>query len=271
LNELLLSLGLGWLKGLLTLLLLPPVPLLLAVLAGALRLRRHPRSGWLLVGAGLAGLWLCSTTGFAQAAKERLLDPPAALTAAGREALAAAAPDGHTAIVVLGGGRRALAPEYGEGSLNALSLERLRYGLWLGARTGLPVAFSGGVAPRAPDGASEAELAATTAAQEFGRPLRWAEDRSRDTRENARLTLALLQPDGVRRIVVVTHDFHMRRALRNFERAAAARGQTVELVAAPVGLPQPGPFTPGDWTPSAAGLQASWLVLREWLGWLSGA
>jgi hypothetical protein len=49
------------------------------------------------------------------------------------------------AIVVLGGGMEALAPEYGVSSLRATSLERLRYGIWLGRETGLPVAFSGGV------------------------------------------------------------------------------------------------------------------------------
>ena len=267
-NELLLALDLGAVKALLTLLLLPPVPPLLLVLGGALLLRRRPRAGWPLLLAGVALLWLLACTGTAQALKQRLLQPPPALAAADLQALRGAE---ATAVVVLGAGRRALAPEYGGGSLSGLSVERLRYGLWLGARTGLPVAFSGGVGPGQPDGPTEAALAAQTAAQEFGQPLRWVEDRSRDTRQNAQLTLALLRPQGVARIVLVTHDFHMRRALRNFERAAAGSGASLQIVPAPLGLPQPGSFTAGDWTPSGAGLHANWVVLREWLGWLAGA
>jgi uncharacterized SAM-binding protein YcdF (DUF218 family) len=267
-NDLLLALDLGGLKALLTLALLPPVPMLALVLAGALLIRRRPWTGWLMLLAGLLLLWLLACAGTAQALKQRLLRPPPALAAADLAALRGAR---DTAIVVLGAGRRALAPEYGSGSLNALSLERLRYGLWLGARTGLPVGFSGGVGPGQPEGATEAELALRTAREEFRQPLRWAEDRSRDTRQNAQFTLALLRPQGVTRIVLVTHDFHLPRALRNFERAAAAAGSPVELVPAPLGLPQPGPFTWGDWVPSGGGLQANWLVLREALGRLAGA
>ena len=45
-------------------------------------------------------------------------------------------------------------------------------------------------------------------------PLRWTEDRSRDTRENAAATVALLRAAGVRQIVLVTHASHMPRAMR---------------------------------------------------------
>ena len=73
------------------------------------------------------------------------------------------------------------------------------------------------------------------AEREFGRPLRWLEPGSSDTRENAVRTVALLQPQGIEQVVLVTHGYHMRRALRNFERAAQSAGWSASFVAAPVG------------------------------------
>jgi uncharacterized SAM-binding protein YcdF (DUF218 family) len=267
-NELLLSLGLGGLKGWAALLLLPPVPLLLLALAGAWRLRRRPALGWALLGPALSGLWLASTSGAAELLKQRLLQPPPALEAG---TLAALEGREDTAIVVLGAGRIALAPEYGQSTLRPLGIERLRYALWLARASGLPVAMSGGVSPGMPAGDSEARIGARIAETEFGLPLRWQEGESRDTRENALHTAALLQPEGLSRIVLVTHDFHMRRAVRNFERAAAGSGWAVEIVPAPLGLAEPGPWTLRDWLPSGTGARDTHLVLREWLGWLAGA
>ena len=99
------------------------------------------------------------------------------------------------------------------------SLERLRYGLWLAGQTGAPVAFSGGIGYAQEGSTAEAKVAAKIAADEFGRPIRWVESESRDTRENAALTMALLKPAGINHIVLVTHGYHMPRALRAFTRS----------------------------------------------------
>ena len=114
----------------------------------------------------------------------------------------------------------ALAPEYGVSNLTAGSLERLRFGIWLGRETRLPVGFTGGVGWAQTDAKPEAQIASQIAATEFGRPLKWIEENSRDTRENAVRTVALLKPQGIRHIVLVTHGYHMPRALRDFEAAA---------------------------------------------------
>ena len=63
------------------------------------------------------------------------------------------------AIVILGGGSEPFAPEYGVSSLQAASLERLRYGLWLAGETGAPVAFSGGVGHAQAGATQEARVA----------------------------------------------------------------------------------------------------------------
>ena len=101
--------------------------------------------------------------------------------------------------------------------------------------------------------------------------LRWAEQQSRDTNENARYSVAMLQADGITRLVLVTHGFHQRRALAAFQRAIAASGRPLQMVAAPVGLRPPPTGELSDYLPGSQGLLDSSLALHEWLGRLAGA
>jgi uncharacterized SAM-binding protein YcdF (DUF218 family) len=268
-NALLQALGLESLKAFIGPLLLPPVPLVLLVLAGAWLLPRRRRTGWALVGAGCVGIWLAGTAAAGHWIQQVLLRPPPVLTASQVQALAAAP---NTAVLVLGGGSSPMRQEYGTADLHPRSIERLRYGAYLARSTGLPLAFSGGFGWGAVPGApqtSEAALAARTLQQEFGLTLRWQEDRSRDTRENAALSLPVLQAAGVRRIVLVTHAYHMPRALRAFEQAAAAHGGGVQITPAPMGVPADGPLRALDWVPSHSGTEHTRLAIHELLGrWL---
>ncbi len=265
-NELFLTLGIeGW-KPLVSALLLPPLPLLVLVLVGARLMFRRRLLAWLLVLLGVLGTWLGTTAAVADALTFWLVHPPPALSESEIADLKRAP---RTAIIVLGGGRRALAPEYGVSALHARSIERLRYGLWLARETGLPVGYSGGLGHGALPGPTEAEIAARVAEREFGRPLRWQEADSRDTHENAVKTVALLEPQGIERIVLVTHGYHMRRTLANFERAAS--GVQMSFVAAPMGLPTGGARRLSDWLPSAYGFEITRIALHEWLGYLMGA
>ena len=110
------------------------------------------------------------------------------------------------------------------------------------------MAFSGGVGWGQPDAAPEARVAAKIAAEEFNRPIKWVEDDSRDTRENASRTMALLKPAGIDHIVLVTHGYHMARALRAFVEAA---GPGVQIEAAPMGLARRLETPALAWMPSA--------------------
>jgi uncharacterized SAM-binding protein YcdF (DUF218 family) len=175
------------------------------------------------------------------------------------------------AIIVLGGGRESLAPEYGVANLNPHSMERLRYGAWLACQTGAPLGFSGGLGHAAQDGAAEAEIAADVAAREYGRALRWIESNSRDTRENAVQTVPLLRDAGVREVVIVTHGWHMPRALRAFREAADHAKLALDIVPAPMGLARRIDRPALRWIPSAEGFTLVRAVLREKLGWLLGA
>jgi len=266
-NEIFLALHIESWKPLLSAILLSPLPLLVLVLTGARLMFRHRITAWLMIGFAVVGLWLTTTEGFSNALKLWLVRPPPVL-AEGDIAGLKRAP--KTAIVVLGGGAKRLSPEYGVSNLNTASIERLRYGLWLSRETGLPVAFSGGVGYGAEAGMqSEADIAARIAEREFGRPLKWTESESRDTRENAVKTVALMQGHGIEQIVLVTQDYHMRRSLRNFERAA--EGRSIRIVPAPMDVPAGGPPRAADWIPSRRGYESTWLVLHEWFGLIAGA
>ena len=264
-NEIFLSLGIESWKPLIGNLLLPPIPFLLLVLVGARLMFSRRLLAWMLVLAGVVGLWLSTTGAGALGLRLWLLPPVRALTHSEIVDLKRAP---KTAIVVLGGGRRLLAPEYGVATLKPDTTERLRYGLWLARETGLPVAFSGGVGHGAAFGPSEAEIAARMAERDFNRPLRWTEPASRDTRENAIKTLAILQPQGIRQIVLVTSGVSMPRALRNFERAASA---PLRLVPAPMALPVDNRVSAADFLPSSGGFTDVREVLHEWLGLVAGA
>jgi uncharacterized SAM-binding protein YcdF (DUF218 family) len=267
-NDFLLSLGVDSLRPMLSALLLPPMPFLFLILGGAGLLRRRPRWGWLLLGLGSTLIWLSHTTAFSQMLRATLLPPTQALSVKDVRALKGAP---KTAIVVLGGGRTLRAPEYGVADLRPLGIERLRYGLWLARESGLPVLFSGGVAHGAPQGPTEAEIAARIAERDFRQTIRWLETTSHDTRENAMHSVALLRSQGIEHIVLVTHYFHMARAMGNFERAAAQPGTPMRLTAAPMAVLVN--ITPRltDFVPSRAGAAETSYLLHEWLGRLGGA
>lgn len=117
------------------------------------------------------------------------------------------------AIVILAAGRRNFAPEFSSasGTVDALSLERLRYGAFLAHATGLPVLVSGGLRP-----VPLANLMANALKQDFGISPRWLETNSRNTAENAIFSSRILHASGIRRILLVTHAWHMRRARAAF-------------------------------------------------------
>jgi uncharacterized SAM-binding protein YcdF (DUF218 family) len=265
-NSLIVLLGIESWKPVATALLLPPVPLLLLMLVGARLILPRRGLGWLVILLSVAMLWLSCCAGTAQALSRFALRPPPPLTQARIAELRQSREP--SAIVVLGGGMEPLAPEYGVSNLQANSLERLRYGIWLGRETNLPVGFSGGVGWGQPDAKPEARIAGQIAATDFGRPLKWIEDNSRDTRENALRTLALLKPAGVRHIVLVTHGWHMPRAMRDFEEAA---GADIRIEAAPMGLARGNDLPSLTWIPTAGGTAEVRAILRELLGRLAGA
>jgi uncharacterized SAM-binding protein YcdF (DUF218 family) len=248
----------GSLKPLLTTLVLPPASLLLLIGLGLLLAARKKATGLMLVFVATALLWLLSCHAVAAWLALNLLPQHPPLQVATLKASPV------QAIVVLGGGVYPQAPEYGEPQALDAAAARLRYGVWLARQTGLPVAFAGGMGWGAPDtqALSEGEVARRAALQDYGLTLRWIDDKSRDTAENAQFLKPLMQKDKVQRIALVTHAWHMPRSVRAFERA----GFTV--LAAPTRFILPGSGGLQEWLPSNEGLGNTRLAVREWLGLL---
>ena len=248
---------LGNLKPLLTSLAMPPLALLLLALLGLLRTARKQRGGLALATVAVLTLWLLSCHGTAVWLGRHALPQFAATSAAQLQS------GKVQAIVVLGGGLLPAAPEYGgQPQPSPSTAARLRYGLWLARPSNLPLAFTGGTGWAA-DGmqpASEAEVAAQVARQDYGVTLRWQESASRDTAGNARLLAPLLQQDGVQRIALVTDAWHMARSVQAFERAGLV------VTPAPTGFVLPVESGFLQWLPSPRGLLASQQILRECLG-----
>ena len=231
-------------------LVLPPGgPLLLGV-AGLMLLRRMPRAGSWLIGVSLAVLLIvslpsCSSRLQAWVEAYAPLDLTRPVTA--------------DVVVVLSGGIRRDSPRAGEATLMPEPLERLAGGVVIARTLRLPLLLSGGAVEPGP---AEADVMQETLQQAFGTKARWLERRSRTTRENARESTAILNPLGLRRIVLVTSAAHMGRAVREFEAAGLV------VIPAPVGMIGPRGCVAGlaCWLPSGAALAVSYGALYEVLG-----
>ncbi len=253
------------LKPLLLALLLPPAPGLMLVALGGLWLRQRRLGPWLVV-MGLLYAWFGCTEWLAGTLQRALLNPPPPLSSMQLVSLTKQA---DTAVLVLGGGSVAQAAEIEFApDLSPLSLERLRYGIWLARRLQAPLGFSGGISPLGGRGRKpEAELAQRIASEEYGLRLHWAEAGSKDTRDNAKLSVPLLRSAGVKRVVLVTHVMHLPRALRAFEAQAQA---DLELIPAGVDYRPESGWTWSDFLPSSPGFRKNRYVWTEVLGLLMG-
>ncbi len=242
--------SLGWLfTNLIAAFLLPPLLFLLIGMAGLLLLRRAPRLGRGLAWAGflLVGVFSLPVVGNAlQAGLEagQILPPGAARSA--------------QAIVVLGGGRSLGAPEFDGDTLGVASLMRVRYAARLHRETGLPLLVTGG----RPDGGGPSEAALMKAAleREFGVPVRWVEDGSDNTRENAANSRALLAPAGVTAVLLVSQGWHLPRAREAFEAVG------LRAIPAGTGFVERRPLRPLDFIPDASALGQSKLYFHEMIG-----
>ena len=161
------------------------------------------------------------------------------------------------AIIVLGAGPAKLSPEMPGFRPSAYTLERLRYAAFLRKQTGTPVLVTGG------GESPEAETMAQSLSQDFGVDVTWKETRSSTTWENAQFSRKLL-PADIRTILLVTHAWHMKRAILSFQRAGFA------VIAAPTA------FSTDRihwrklkyWIPRIRNLQICNLAIHEYMGML---
>ncbi len=231
-------------------LLLPPLSLLLLLAVGITLCYRGNKHGKHLVIASFLLLWTASTPFFAEGSLHLL------------ESSTKALPSTHAsvdAIVILGGGTYFRPPEYdGMDTISDASLPRLRYGARLHRLDGTPILVTGGNPLGNP--LPEAQQMRTALQKDFHVPVRWIEDQSANTLENARLSFKILQPAGATRILLVTHAWHMARA------ALAFRHAGFEVIEAPVEFSTRYQTTLLAFLPRAEALRCSEIFAHEVIG-----
>ena len=231
-----------------TVLLVPPVNLVFLALAGMALARVRPTAGrWLTLAALLALLLLALpiVPGLLLEALERGNEPSGAQPA-------------PRAIVILGADADATGPRPEQAEVGPLTLERLRAGATLARASGLPVLVTGGVVSEG--GPPVAVLMAHSLAEDFSVTARWVEPASATTWENAAFSAAMLRRDGIGTVLLVTHAWHMRRALIAFRAAG--------LTALPAPLPaERAPrLTFGTVVPRVSAWERGYFALHEWIG-----
>lgn len=174
---------------------------------------------------------------------------------------------GIGAIVVLGAGVYFSAPEYSDSGAppygidvaDPLSLQRVAYAAYLAKATGIPILLTGGASGSAGN-RTVAEAMRVTLARNFGLTARWLEEQSASTKENAEYSAQLLRRQGINRVYLVTHAWHMRRAMIAFQSVG------LEAVPAPTAFVSRSGRLLRDFLPSSQAMYLSYYGIYEWLG-----
>lgn len=226
--------------------LLPPLNFTLLCLLGWGLSKIGSKAGKPLIVIGLSSLWLFSTPIVSEAMLDSLMPPWKPLTA-----------DEAQAVVVLSGGSTHGSLEYGGDTMKDLTLERLRYGVRLAERLRKPILVSGGQLPGA--AVPEAALMSQALIEEYHVRPKWVESDSRTTHENAVYSARMLKQSGIRKVYLVTHAWHLARAIPEFER------QGIAVVPAGIGYHRR-EIDLFSFLPSARAMLDSYFAWHEWIG-----
>ncbi len=241
----------GWfLTDLVSAFLLPPLCLIVLGAVGVLLFKSRPVLGKFLVVVTFTLLYMLSIPFVADTALQTLETSTTSSLAIIEV----------QAIVVLGSGTYVKAPEYDGHTVSRFGLERIRYGAYLHRSTGKPLLVTGGNLLGI--GSSEAEQMKSVLENEFHVPVKWVENNSNNTRENAYKSFAVLEKDKIVRVALVTHAWHMPRAIREFEQAG------FKVTPAPTAYTTRYKTNLFAFIPSASALLKSSLFLHEIIGML---
>jgi uncharacterized SAM-binding protein YcdF (DUF218 family) len=212
------------LKPYITAIVFSPTLLLIGIALGLCFSSKKPKLGRSLAIFSTALLWIFSTPVFSVWLSHNLLTQ---YNPTSEQELKS---QGVQAIVVLGGGVETGQPN-GIQQLQATAIDRLRHGIELSRKTGIPVMVTGGKGWGAKAGSeNEAEISSRVAREVFQFEIKWTESESRDTQENASNSKQLLTMQGIGKIALVTHSWHMPRSLKAFQKVG------FEVTPAPMGF-----------------------------------
>jgi uncharacterized SAM-binding protein YcdF (DUF218 family) len=227
--------------------LIPPNLFILGAMIGVVLAWRTRRVGLVTATAFIACLYVVSTplVGYL------LIRSAEALVAAGPTA------DPGAVIVLSADSRRSDAPEK-PGAVGPLTIERLVKAARIQRNLGLPILVSGGS-----PGDGEAPLAGPMSKMlqdDFGVPVRWREEQSRNTFENASFSAAILRQAGIPSALVVAHPWDMARVLWSF------RAVGYPVVPMPTQKERAPPLTVTALLPQIPALRDSYYALHELIG-----
>jgi uncharacterized SAM-binding protein YcdF (DUF218 family) len=231
--------------------LMPPAGLLWVVIGGLVIARFRRRLGYGIAIFGFVSLYILSmpaTCGLLLSGLE-----------VGRPSRENVPPPG--AIIVLGADGDRAPDISSKAEPGPLSIQRLAGAALLARQTNLPVLMTGGRVGR--DQPAVAELMATSFADVFGLPVAWRETQSENTCENARFSAEILRKSGIQSAMVVTHAWHMRRALLSFRRVGYS------VIAAPLHTDADRIDELSDFLPHTNAWVRSSYAIHEWIGFLA--
>lgn len=234
---------------------MPPANLPLLALAGLVVRRWYRRLGELMTAGScilLVVLAMPFVGGTLLVALEQNLTSDAGVGDAG-------AGNNPGAIVILSGDITRYGganPGFGPG---LLTLERERAGSALFRRVQLPILVTGGVLQ--PGDPPIAVVMERSLRDDFQIPVRWVEPQSHDTWQNAEYSARILRANGIGTVYLVTHAWHMKRALIAFHHFG------IKCIPAPVQLDRFPKLSLYYLLPQVRGWQTAYYALHEWLGY----
>ena len=140
-------------------------------------------------------------------------------------------------------------------NVGQLTLERLAEAARQWRRLGLPILVSGG-----PADAPLAALMSRVLQEDFRVPVKWREERSQNTFENALYSAEILRDAGIHGALVIAHPWDMARALWSFREVGYS------VVPSPTSEGASPPLSVAAFLPQVPALLASHYALHELIG-----
>lgn len=233
--------------------LVPPAINIVLMLIGLVLMRWKRYLGLFVLSTGVLSLWLLSTFVVSSYLAVSIQKYPAATPDTIEK-------NKSQAIIVLGASHLDMATEFGVSTPTDEGLVRLHYAANLHNRTGLPIMLTGGQMNRLE---IHADVLGESLQSQFGITAKWYERKSSTTWQNALFSAEILHSSGVKNILLVTHSYHMQRAVNLFEWAG------FNVTPAPTRLHSVYSWRKWQyWMPDVGALKLSSSVMHEYLGLL---
>lgn len=224
--------------------LLPPGLIILMIILGLFLLLKWQKLGKGMLFVTLVLFYILSTPFFAQ----QLFNP---LESIYPIIQTSAIKNKDAAIIILGAGVN-----------TSTTMLRVKYAAAFAQRVPMPIITSGG---NKKNGITEAEMMRSQLHDIYNLRTLAIEDQSKNTEDEAKYLLPILNENKIKTIYLVTNAFHMPRSMMLFKKAYT--NTNIKIVAAPMGKAHLiSNYNFANYLPQAHALNASEIVLHEYLG-----